>query len=110
MQPARRKRGIRSTYMSDAIGPKGDDFSNEQTELTEASRPSRLRLVLLILLILAAAGGFITWRYFSVRESTDDAQIEGHVHPMAARVGGTVVNIAGNDNQWVDARAVLVQL
>jgi membrane fusion protein, multidrug efflux system len=96
--------------MSDAIGPQGDDFSNGQTDLTEAPRPKRLRLVLIFLLGLAAAGGFFTWKYFSVRESTDDAQIEGHVHPMAARVGGTIVNVAVNDNQWVEAGAVLAQL
>ena len=101
--------------MSDAIGPKGDDFSNDQTasltsDPTDAPRPKRLRSVLIILLILAAIGAFFAWRYFSVRESTDDAQIEGHVNPMAARVGGTVINLAVKDNQWVEAGAVLVQL
>jgi membrane fusion protein (multidrug efflux system) len=97
--------------MSDAIGPKGDDFSNDITsDLTEAPRPKRLRAVLIILLILALAGGFFAWKYFSARESTDDAQIEGHVHPMAARVGGTIINVAVKDNQWVEAGAVLAQL
>jgi membrane fusion protein (multidrug efflux system) len=101
--------------MSDAIGPQGDDLLNDQTanlnsDLTDAPRPKRLRSVLIVLVILAAIGGFFLWRYFSVRESTDDAQIEGHVHPMAARVGGTVVNVAVKDNQWVEAGAVLVQL
>ncbi len=45
-----------------------------------------------------------------MRESTDDAQIEGHVHPMAARVGGTVITLAVKDNQWVERGAILVQL
>jgi membrane fusion protein (multidrug efflux system) len=101
--------------MSDAIGPKGDDFSNDQTasltsDPTEAPGPKRLRALLIILLGLAIIGGFFTWKYFSARESTDDAQIEGHVHPMAARVGGTIINVAVNDNQWVEAGAVLAQL
>jgi membrane fusion protein, multidrug efflux system len=98
--------------MSDAIGPQGGDLSNNQTvELTDApARPSRLRSVLIVLVILSAVGGFFAWRYFSARESTDDAQVEGHVHPMAARVGGTVVNVAVQDNQWVEAGAVLAQL
>lgn len=101
--------------MSDAIGLKGDDLSNDQTssltnDVTEAPRSSRLRTVLIILVILAAIGGFFAWRYFSVRESTDDAQVEGHVHPMAARVGGTVINVAVKDNQWVEAGAILLQL
>jgi membrane fusion protein (multidrug efflux system) len=98
--------------MSDAIGPQGDNLSNDRAvELSDApARPSRLRSVLIVLLILTAIGGVFAWRYFSARESTDDAQIEGHVHPMAARVGGTVVKIAVQDNQWVEAGAVLAQL
>jgi membrane fusion protein (multidrug efflux system) len=97
--------------MSDAIGPQGDDFSNDQTsDLVEERRPSRLRAVLIVVLILAVIGGFFMWKYFSARESTDDAQIEGHVHPMAARVGGTIINVAVRDNQWVEAGAVLAQL
>lgn len=101
--------------MSDASVPKRDDLSNDQPaglagEVPETPRPSRLRSILIVVAILAAVGGFFVWRYFSVRESTDDAQIEGHVHPMAARVGGTVVKIAVEDNQWVEAGTVLVQL
>ena len=97
--------------MSDAIASKNDDLSNVQAlDTTDAPRPSHLRAVLIILLILAAIGGFFAWTYFSARESTDDAQIEGHVHPMAARVGGTVINVAVKDNQWVEAGAVLAQL
>lgn len=101
--------------MSDAIVPQGDELSNDQTagltdDVPETPQPSRLRLVLIVVVILAAIGGFFAWRYFSVRESTDDAQIEGHVHPMAARVSGTVINVAVQDNQWVETGTVLVQL
>jgi membrane fusion protein (multidrug efflux system) len=32
------------------------------------------------------------------------------VHPIAARVGGTVITLAVQDNQWVEAGAVLAQL
>ncbi|MDR3718620.1 MAG: HlyD family secretion protein [Bryobacteraceae bacterium] len=98
--------------MSDATDPKGETIPTDQAGdlATDAPRPSRLRSILIVVLILAAAGGFFAWRYFSARESTDDAQIEGHVHPIAARVGGTVINLAVQDNQWVEAGAVLAQL
>jgi membrane fusion protein (multidrug efflux system) len=46
----------------------------------------------------------------SGHESTDDAQIEGHVTQIAARVGGTVLNVAVNDNQQVATGAVLVEI
>ena len=52
----------------------------------------------------------IVWRYYAVRESTDDAQIDGHVTPISARVGGTVISLNFRDNQFVDEGAVLLQL
>src|SRR3954451_7228418 len=42
------------------------------------------------------------------RETTDDAQVDAHVAPIAARVGGTVTEVSVKDNQQVDAGAVLV--
>ena len=44
------------------------------------------------------------------RESTDDAQVDAHVTPIAARVGGTVRQVAVVDNQLVEAGAVLVEI
>jgi len=72
--------------------------------------PGRRPWVLAGLVALALAGGFITWRYLSPRESTDDAQVAGHVNPVAARVGGTVVAIRVQDNQAVKTGDVLVEL
>lgn len=43
-------------------------------------------------------------------ESTDDAQVEAHVTPIAARVGGTVLAVPAPDNQQVEAGAVLVRI
>ena len=44
------------------------------------------------------------------RESTDDAQVDAHVTPIAARVGGIVLRVPVGDNQQVEAGAVLVEL
>ncbi len=44
------------------------------------------------------------------RESTDDAQVDAHVTPIAARVGGTVLRVPVKDNQLVEAGAVLVEI
>jgi membrane fusion protein (multidrug efflux system) len=60
--------------------------------------------------IVLLAGGLWAWHYYSQRESTDDAQVAGHVSPVAARVGGTVKAIHVSDNQVVKAGDVLVEL
>ncbi len=52
----------------------------------------------------------IVWRYYAVRETTDDAEIDGHITPISARVGGTVTALNFQDNQFVEEGAVLVQL
>jgi len=97
--------------MSEAVDLKnGERTDRTVVEEVKAPPPSRLRLILIVLALLAAVGGFFAWRYYSVRETTDDAQIDGHVSPMAARVGGTIVSIPVKDNQVVEADAVLVQL
>jgi len=44
------------------------------------------------------------------RESTDDAQIEGHVTPVGARVGGAVIEVLFKENQEVKAGDVLVRI
>ncbi|HWK30553.1 MAG TPA: biotin/lipoyl-binding protein, partial [Terriglobales bacterium] len=66
-----------------------------------------------ILLGVAAVliiGGVSFWLYYSSRESTDDAQIEGDIVPISARVGGTVAKVLVDDNQFVEAGTTLVEL
>jgi len=55
--------------------------------------------------------GVGAWFYLTRnRESTDDAQVDAHVTPVAARVGGTVLRVPVADNQPVEAGAVLVEI
>jgi len=72
-------------------------------------RPA-IKIGLLVIVLAAAAGGYFTWRYFQDKESTDDAQIDGHIVPVASRVGGTIQAVFVDDNQYVETGKVLVQL
>ncbi|MBI4464629.1 MAG: HlyD family secretion protein [Acidobacteria bacterium] len=74
-----------------------------------ARRP-RTMWVLLAASIGAAVGVFFLWRYYGVRESTDNAQIEGHIHAIGPRVGGTVAAVHVKDNQRVEGGTVLVEI
>lgn len=67
----------------------------------------RLLLAGASLLVILAVG---LWTYYSARESTDDAQIDGHIIPISPRVGGTVVAVNIDDNQYVEAGTLLVQI
>ena len=63
-----------------------------------------------LLIIGIASGGTWYWRYSSIRESTDDAQIDGHLHPVSARISGTVLEVLVRDNQYVEQGTPLVKI
>jgi membrane fusion protein (multidrug efflux system) len=61
-------------------------------------------------LVVALLGAGVWWWLTRNRESTDDAQVDAGVTPIAARVGGTVIDVPIVDNQQVEEGAVLVQI
>ncbi len=68
------------------------------------------RMALIIAAIVIVVAGVFVWRYYSVRESTDDAQIDAYITPVGARVGGTVLQVNVDNNQVVKAGTILVQI
>jgi membrane fusion protein (multidrug efflux system) len=70
---------------------------------------NRLPLIAGVVVILFIIGGVWLWAT-SGRESTDDAQVDAHVTPVAARIGGTVLSVPVADNQQVEGGAVLVEI
>jgi membrane fusion protein (multidrug efflux system) len=53
---------------------------------------------------------FFLWRYLASYEATDDAQIDGHVNSVSARVSGHVLKLNVQDNQYVTQGTVLVEI
>jgi membrane fusion protein (multidrug efflux system) len=85
------------------------------TERDYQSRPSRaqspgFRIAVVIALIVLVVVGFFAYRYFTSYESTDDAQIDGHINSVSARVSGHVIKLNVQDNQYVQAGTVLVEI
>jgi len=70
----------------------------------------RFRLFLIFGLVVLAIVGIFLWRYFASYESTDDAQIDGHVNSISPRVSGHVITLNVKDNQYVEAGTVLVEI
>jgi membrane fusion protein (multidrug efflux system) len=57
-----------------------------------------------------AVAAFFGYRYLSTYESTDDAQIDGHLNALSTRVAGYVTEVDVNDNQYVEKGQKLVQI
>lgn len=77
---------------------------------TTGSNGRRRWIVIGAIAAVVIAGGLFVWRSLAPSEDTDDAQVSGHVSPVASRVGGTVTAIKVTDNQAVKAGDVLVEL
>ena len=60
-----------------------------------------------VVLVAVAIGLFL---YYRNRESTDDAQVDGHITPIAAKISGRVAEVLVHDNQPVKAGQVLVKI
>ena len=84
------------------------------TETLQTTSGSALKtwLIALACLLVLATAGFFAWSHTERQATTDDAQIDGHVHPLNARVGGTItwVNPDVDDTKFVQAGTVLARL
>ena len=76
-------------------------------------KPSKkIKARLLLLAVFAVIVGLLGYQWWWGRShvSTDNAQIEGHIVPIAARVSGYVIDVPVTDNQKVKEADLLVEL
>ena len=93
-----------------SVAESGGPLSGTQPE-AEAKPARRKALVVLPLLTaLAAAGGALALLGGAGKQTTDDAQIEGHVAYVAPHVAGQVKRVLVKDNQHVNVGDVLIEL
>ena len=90
----------------------GSASSPPRSEKTppDPARQRQFRIMLAVAAILLLVGGIWAWRYFGSYVSTDDAQVDGHINPISARVSGYVTEVDVDDNQFVEKGAVLVRI
>jgi membrane fusion protein (multidrug efflux system) len=67
-------------------------------------------MFLAIAFVVLLVGSFLAYRYFSTYESTDDAEVDGHLMPLSARISGYILKVNVDDNQYVTAGTVLAEI
>src|SRR5215467_2475934 len=87
-----------------------EDVKTEAPPRRAVKKPKRRRLGLIALLVLLPllVGAYFLWRYLGSYESTDDAQVDGHIHEISARINGYVSQVLVVDQQTVKAGDPLV--
>lgn len=101
------KHGQQESSNSDSVGYRSEQ--KEQTRENKRKRNRGLRIFSAVLLV-AAVGGLLYWLHARNFEDTDDAQVDGNLNPIGARINGTVVKVYVNNNQMVNAGDSLVDL
>jgi membrane fusion protein, multidrug efflux system len=89
---------------------KTEPASPSARPLPRRSRPSRARIILPIVIVILVVGGYLLWKHFDAYESTDDAQIDGHINALSARISGNVIQVLTDDERLVKAGDVLVRI
>ena len=95
--------------------PETDNKPLPATERDYRSGPSRtqssgFRIGVVIAIVVLLIIAIFAYRYFTSYESTDDAQVDGHINSVSARVSGHVIKLNVQDNQYVSAGTVLVEI
>ncbi|WP_374356099.1 HlyD family secretion protein, partial [Chitinimonas sp.] len=80
------------------------------SDAAPAQKQNKARLVFALAAIGIAGWLGYHWWHGRTFVETDNAQVEGHIVPIAAKVSGYVAKVAVDDNQPVDNKALLVKL
>jgi membrane fusion protein (multidrug efflux system) len=85
----------------------------EKAEKKNGGNPirSKIRWLLALAVLVVLAAGIYFWiEYYRNRVSTDDAQVDGHIVPVASKVYGMVSEVLVDDNQTVHSGDVILRI
>src|SRR5579862_8245231 len=88
----------------ETLAPEGDDKNPSRWADPWVRRAAFGAGVLLLLAVVALLV------YYHNRVSTDDAEVDGHIVPIASKISGTVAEVLIHDNETVKAGQVLVRI
>lgn len=109
--PARAPRADADHEIDSENGAEGDADGGSAPPSRLARMPRRVRIaVLAVLAVIAIPLTYGGWNYLQSYQSTDDAQVDGHIDPISSRINGTVTRVAVEDNQRVTAGQLVVEI
>jgi membrane fusion protein (multidrug efflux system) len=80
-----------------------------EEEVPESSGGKKKNIAIVVLVLLVVVAGLFYW-HSTYYEDTDDAQVDGDLYQVSARVSGQVVKVYVEDNQQVQAGQPLAEI
>src|ERR1700733_4658037 len=98
----------RSSRVHSEVADRGGTGVSQTRRVLESHPWKALALLIMLIAIVLSTGYFI--RSAFLFEGTDDAQIDGYVIPLSARINGHVLEVPVIEGQLVHAGDVLVTI
>ncbi len=89
-----------------------DTGNNDQNDL-DAPPPrkkGRRRFIVIGVVAVLIVGALLFWWHSTYYEDTDDAQVDGHLIQVSARVAGQVIKVNVDQNQYVQAGTLIAEI
>ena len=83
--------------------------ANSEPDETVQQNPNRKFIILGVVLLVLLSAAYFYWRS-TFTEDTDDAQVDGNLYQISARVSGQVVKVDVDDNQTVQAGQLIAEI
>jgi membrane fusion protein (multidrug efflux system) len=98
-----------STILRPGERPEGEPNDSRASDDNGQGRRRTLLFAAVVgLLVLAGVVAF--WRYTRTYESTDDAQVDGHLNGITARINGVIKAVYVEENQSIRAGQLIAEL
>ena len=81
-----------------------------ETETEVVQPPSRRRGIIIVVVAVLVVAALILWWRSTYSEDTDDAQVNGHLIQVSSRIAGQIIEVDVDENQKVNAGAVIAKL
>jgi membrane fusion protein (multidrug efflux system) len=84
---------------------------NDQNDLDSPPRKKGKRGFIVIgVVAVLVVGALLFWWHSTYYEDTDDAQVDGHLIQVSARVAGQVIKVNVDQNQYVQAGTLIAEI
>jgi membrane fusion protein, multidrug efflux system len=95
---------------SGRAGNQAQQQGHDQEQRENPERKRRRSFILFFVIAVLVVGALLYYWHSTFYEDTDDAQINGHIIQISARVQGHVINVPVKENQEVPAGTVIAEI